>query len=398
MPRPIDPMVLDAMEQKDPDLVARYRQKMQMSDSEMDDAKQSQDIANYSGMAGNLATDFVNSQRGGVILGNRLDKLGNAPTVVKQDPYEWDNSITERISDQKMKAAKEKRDAIGKDLATDDQFSQVSMARDPNSEASKRARDGIKLMAPNMVGSIADFDRLTAEQAEKLMPNLKAKWQGDRDDAKQKQEMDFKRQLLEAKTKPGGGIKLTDGQKSVDKDFAKDYNEWTSGGSKSAREEISKLEALAGKLRSADVTTGGLTGMFPDRMTSNSLLGARADIRSSITKSLRQIYGASFTEGEGNRVIADTWNEADSTENNLKRLERLVVDLKNQAGAKDKKASHFEQNDGSLANYKADPDTGGASGSWETGKKTIVKQQRSPSTGKIKIIYSDGTEEVKDAD
>lgn len=148
------------------------------------------------------------------------------------------------------------------------------------------------------------------------------------------------------------GAKLTEGQKTADKEFAKDYNEWTSGGAETAQSEINKLKNVVNSMSKGDVTTGGLTGMFPDRMTSNDVLKARADVQSTVMNSLKALLGAQFTEKEGERVIRNTWNEADSTENNIARLNRLIGDLEAKAVAKNKKALFYEQNNGSIAGYK----------------------------------------------
>lgn len=141
---------------------------------------------------------------------------------------------------------------------------------------------------------------------------------------------------------------LTEGQKAVDKDFAKDYNDWTSGGSENARIEINKLKNVVSNLKKGNVSTGGMTGVLGDRFTSNNVLAARADVQSTVMNSLRSILGAQFTEKEGERIIKNTWNEADSTENNIARLNRLIDNLNAQANDKDLKAKYYEQV-GSLA-------------------------------------------------
>jgi hypothetical protein len=166
----------------------------------------------------------------------------------------------------------------------------------------------------------------------------------------------------EASGKSGSAdMKLTEGQKTFDREFAKDHNEWTSGGANTARSEINKLQNVIGGLKNGSVTTGGLTGAFPDRMTSESVLRARADVQSTVMNSLRAILGAQFTEKEGERIIKNTWNEADSTENNVARLERLVGDLSAKADAKDAKGSYFERMGGSLYGFQ-----GGRSGVAQT--------------------------------
>jgi hypothetical protein len=144
--------------------------------------------------------------------------------------------------------------------------------------------------------------------------------------------------------KAGAGPGKSEGIKALDKEFAKDFNEWTSGGEKLALSEIQKLRSVSERLSSGEVTTGGMTGFFPDRVTSNKVLSARADIQATIMKSLRAILGAAFTEKEGERVIKNTWNESDSTENNMVRVNRLADDLENQARDKAAKARYFAKN------------------------------------------------------
>lgn len=87
-----------------------------------------------------------------------------------------------------------------------------------------------------------------------------------------------------------------------------------------------------------------MTGFWPDRMTSDDVLKARADVQSTVMNSLRAILGAQFTEKEGERIIKNTWNESDSTENNLARIERLVTDLESKANAKDAQSKYYEGN------------------------------------------------------
>ena len=164
------------------------------------------------------------------------------------------------------------------------------------------------------------------------------------------------------------------GQKELDKQAAKEFQDWTSGGAKIAQSEIGKLKEVVNNLKSGGVTTGGLTGLFPDQLTSNAVLSARSDVQSSVMGSLRSLLGAQFTEKEGERVIKNTWNEADSTENNVARLERLVNDLENKALDKNQKAQFFQQNKGTLKGYETE----------------IKPQSRSEISNTVKVIDPKG--------
>jgi len=165
------------------------------------------------------------------------------------------------------------------------------------------------------------------------------------------------------------------GQKKLDQDWAVDYNEWTSGGADTAVTEIGKLQDVVNNLEAGSVSTGGMTGVLGDRLTSNKVLSARADVQSTVMSSLKAILGAQFTEKEGDRIIKNTWNEADSTANNAARIKRLIGDLGSKAEAKNKKSQYFKNNNATLAGFEpslgadaganrqvADRPQGGASG------------------------------------
>ena len=231
-------------------------------------------------------------------------------------------------------------------------------SNDPNSERSRLMQDIASRMFPGR-----DFSNIPGKQLDKIMPQLKSimdqELEADirKNDREFKNEdRQFKRQLDTqkidlAKEKADPRIQ---GMKAVDRDFAKEYNEWTSGGAGTARLELDKLKGVTNKLKEKKVTTGGLTGAFSDRfITDNDVLAARADVRSTVMNSLRAILGAQFTEKEGTMIISNTWNEVDSTENNLERLNRLVEDLENRANQKDRKVKFYGTN-GTLAGFNVD--------------------------------------------
>jgi hypothetical protein len=180
-------------------------------------------------------------------------------------------------------------------------------------------------------------------------------------------------------------LALTPGQKKVDQDFAKDYNDWTSGGAKNTQSEINKLKSVSANIKKGKVTTGGFTGMFGDRLTSNDVLQTRSDIQSTVMNSLKSILGTAFTEKEGERVIRNTWNEADSTENNLERIDRLVADLENQARDKQEKASYYEQAGSSLQDFKH---SGGLSRDTMAGNSKTGDWGNNASAEQIAVIKS----------
>lgn len=216
----------------------------------------------------------------------------------------------------------------------------------------------------------------------------KEKMKADRED--KSFDRSYKQQLLaleKAKIDKEKAVQDGAGQKELDKQAAKEYQEWSSGGAKIAQSEINKLKETLNKLESGGVTTGGLTGLFPDQLTSNKVLSARSNIQSSVMGSLRALLGAQFTEKEGERVIKNTWNEADSTENNIARVKRLVGDLENKAADKNQKAQYFQENKSSLKGFESKPSENTKSASSED-DKAIAWAKSNPSDPRAKKILS----------
>jgi len=312
----------------------------------------------------------------------------------------------------------------------DEQFKQKqsNQDKDPTSAASQMMRQ----QARNL-GLANVSDNLTAEQIGKVLPQLKA--QADRAYEIQKFNVDSQNKMGEKQYEVDSrradrgisGLALLDrqaksqadaqdkaqakakeakseGQKSLDREFAKEYNKWSSGEGASARNQIQALKDVSDSLAAGEVSTGSTSGLMPDALTSKSLLKARSDVQSAIMSSLRAVLGAQFTEKEGQKVIKNTWNEQDSPQNNMRRINRLIDNLNAQADAKDNKSMYFEQN-GTLQGLKPV----GKAEEFSTKdlihksdkasnlfipSKTVVKTQVNPKTMETKIIYSDGSEEI----
>ena len=119
------------------------------------------------------------------------------------------------------------------------------------------------------------------------------------------------------------------------------------------------VEALWNKAKGNPEEFGKLYKNFRDESRAKFKVAEetnpRSDVQSTVMNSLRAILGAAFTEKEGERVIRNTWNEADTTANNISRLNRLVENLKAQADDKDQKVGFYEQNSGSLSGFQAGP-------------------------------------------
>jgi hypothetical protein len=137
---------------------------------------------------------------------------------------------------------------------------------------------------------------------------------------------------------------LTDGEKKVDADYAKDINDWTAVGKSNLSKNLVSLKEARTALDEDTSLVGGLTGVLPDRLTANRVLGQRQRVGSAVQGSLRATLGSSFTESEGNRTLANSYNEAADAETNKASLDKLITELEAQATVNDQRAEHFRKN------------------------------------------------------
>lgn len=328
-----------------------------------------------------------------------LNKPAQAPETSSQD---FRTKLLEQFKQAREANKQSVQQAQGKDAdiallnALNKSFNQIGtgianqagytkIASNPLEVASELAKQAETSGAKDLEGLKQDYGIMADKEGVDLQ---REKMKADSEDRAFDRNIKLQQLALEkAKLGKEKQEKETAGQRELDKQAAKEYQEWSSGGAKIADSEIAKLEKVVGDLSSGKVTTGGLTGMFPDQLTSKDVLSARSDVQSSVMGSLRALLGAQFTEKEGERVIKNTWNEADSTENNIARLQRLVNDLKNKAQDKSQKASYFQENKSSLAGFKAEP---------KQSAKSIAKKEYSANRNQTRITYTDGSTEILD--
>jgi hypothetical protein len=201
---------LQELEKTNPDLVAKYRAKMQASGESTQSARDMQDYGAIANVAGQTMTDLANSRKKGTVLYNNMQNLGRSPEVreAQQDKYNPGviNDVTSRsvarAKEDETKAEsgfwnEEKLRDLGQGRADadlkrgDEAKARDSQARraDPKSAESAAAREYLKSVAPN-AASIPGFENLTAEQAEKAAPGLMQRQQQDTQAQQHKEDMD----------------------------------------------------------------------------------------------------------------------------------------------------------------------------------------------------------------
>lgn len=187
-------------------------------------------------------------------------------------------------------------------------------------------------------------------------------------------------------TKPGlvrePGAPPTPGQEASDKAFGQEYAAWVAGGGFADVEKgLRQLEEAKIALEDASKGRGkNLTGPvvakipeFAKPLFNPDAVAVRDTVEEIVQRNLRLVLGAQFTEKEGERLIARSYNENLSEAENAKRVGRLIQQIRSAAKAKQEAAEYFAEH-GTLEGFKGkvwtladfDPETGrGASGSFD---------------------------------
>ena len=168
---------------------------------------------------------------------------------------------------------------------------------------------------------------------------------------------------ISGETRPLGGpqaagpSKLSEAQKSLDRQFGKDYAEFTTrGGFADAEKNIQQLRIVLNELKSGENITGTLQGLVTESDTLGSMfapksLDRRQLVEEVVQRNLRLILGAQFTQREGDRLIARAYNPYLDEKPNAARLERLTESMNKALKAKRTAAKYFENN-GTMVGYK----------------------------------------------
>lgn len=219
---PISDAALNALAAKNPSLVEQYRKKMEGADQAVKDAEGMQDMIGYGNVLAKGLTDFSNSQKDNVILANRFQDMGKAPTVIEPERKDYDSSMADRLSQQGVDRAKEARGRADQEFFKEQQIGQMDKQAamdDPNSPESQSARAFLKSLLPN-AGRIEGFDNFSASRLEKVSPMLMQKWQADRAQANADRDYALRGKMVDAKLKGANGKAKLSGEEQKRLDSA----------------------------------------------------------------------------------------------------------------------------------------------------------------------------------
>lgn len=157
------------------------------------------------------------------------------------------------------------------------------------------------------------------------------------------------------KAKSPGGVDITPGQRKVDEAFGKTLVDWKTGEKQQAESNIANLDNKLSLLATGKQNVSGSEfALIPDVLkpiVTPEATGFLDEVSDIVFQSLRATLGAQFTEEEGKRLIAATFNQNLPEELNVPRLQRLSAKIKAIYNSKQDAIDFYDQN-GTLQGYK----------------------------------------------
>ena len=149
---------------------------------------------------------------------------------------------------------------------------------------------------------------------------------------------------------------MTAGQKKVDIDYAKDFNDFTGGGQQAAMDALVKLRGFKKKLdeeKAEFFQAGGgpISGSLPDMTRTQASLSLRDNIQAAANQGLKATFGGQLSDGERKAAAAEYYNDKLDAARNSEILDSKIKELENKLAVQQNKAKYFQQY-GTLAGFK----------------------------------------------
>ena len=155
-------------------------------------------------------------------------------------------------------------------------------------------------------------------------------------------------------------VTQTVGAKEADKKFAEEFIPFATGGFADTQKQVAQLREVSTALnaiakgRSDKTLTGPIVGSMPEWLrpiAAPESQAAQDAVEEVVQRNLRLILGAQFTEKEGARLVARSYNPKLGEAENAKRVDRLITQIEQAAQAK-LDASRFFMTNGTLEGWK----------------------------------------------
>ncbi len=257
--------------------------------------------------------------------------------------------------------------------------------KDPNSQESQMANELAKRMGYKGAA-------VTAEQFKSFSPAMEKMYaieqkRLDRQDSRDERRLLFGLKAQERKDKKEE--MGTEGQRAVDKDYAKHYNNFTQKGAVNAKTAIDRLEALTAEMEKdtgiGEAGGGRIASVLPDVMRSRKAIERRDLARNFANTTLKELFGGQLSDAEREAAAKEYYNDSLDNTANAKILRDKIAQLKTGYATEVAKAKHYEKN-GSLKRFQ------GITG--DNPDRRIVKTQTNKKTGEKRIVYDDGSVET----
>lgn len=138
--------------------------------------------------------------------------------------------------------------------------------------------------------------------------------------------------------------KLSVGEETLDREFAKVYKDWSTKGKADYEENSKILKDAIDQLDKGKVSTGTLSGIgskTPGVRTGTKELETR--VRKALNGMLRATLGAQFTQEEGERVFQQTFDPFADPKENIKNMQTELSKLEKQKQLIEDQGKFFKQ-------------------------------------------------------
>lgn len=175
---------------------------------------------------------------------------------------------------------------------------------------------------------------------------LKSQFQHEQDTDKLGMTMRLAREKMAAES----GTKLSPYQEAKQKELGKTQAEFITKDRGVLTNNLDKVSQAIERLNSGEVSTGTLgKTIFPEWSGAfdTPYAATKADIQSAITDTLKPTLGAQFTEKEGERIKALTFDPKQPPEENARRATQLHQFIQKKIQFQDAFGAYLDQNNGS---------------------------------------------------
>lgn len=162
------------------------------------------------------------------------------------------------------------------------------------------------------------------------------------------------RELANKASKPGANA--SEAQKTIDREFGKDYADWKlKGGYADTASQLQNLRGVQKQLtaKNGPNVTGPMLSMLPDAVRSRVLPKSTAmqqSVEESVQRTLRQTLGPQFTEKEGALFMQRGFDPRLSETENAKKTAKMIDRLDAMVKAKEAAAAYYEAH-GTMIGY-----------------------------------------------